>query len=191
VELCLGVGSETPDQTFPNIKALFNQAVAAGRDNLVSNLMAVQAALNLDAVCLDDEVEYDLASSVWLAQQCGALGMKVTIAPYCRAAHWNALIAAANVDGQLVDTNYLQCFATGTIAGWSYGGIKPVAGMYLDQFEPPLSPGGATAQLEAWRNASPGVSLAGGWYYNAGEILADASLGTFEQYSQAIPAGLG
>ena len=190
VELCFGVGSSPPDETFPNIMAIYNAMCDSGRKNLLDNLKAVKTALNLDAICFDDEVQYDLASSLWFAQAARYLGMTVTIAPYCMSNYWSTLVSAANANGTLIDANYLQCFSSGLSAEWTFGGLNPVAGMWLNQSTPSLSPTAATQQLQALIQSSPRVTLSGGWYYNAGEILANANLWTFNQYSQAIADAL-
>lgn len=192
VELSFGVGSNPPDQTFPNLISIFSDPSDTRRKNLLANLTAVKKALALDAVCLDDEVSFDLTSSLAFSQMCGGLGMTVSVSPcgYSTPTYWGSLIAAANARVKLIDAIYLQAFATGTISGWALGGLNPCAGMYIDGNAPALTPAAATAQLIGWQQATPSVHLSGGWYYNAGELVQHAALGSFRAYSTAIAAAL-
>lgn len=195
VELSFGVGSYwsdgkiITDPTFPNIKAIYDSQLkgpSAASKNLLANLLCLQKELNADALSFDDEVQYDQASSLWLAQQCGSMGMKVTICPCGDMSYWSGLVKAANATGTLIDAVYLQAWATG-VQGWVIGGMNPNAGMwvYEDQNNP-LTPAGATAQISAWNQQQ---ALSGGWYYNASDMY-DNHLDSFTNYANAIQAGL-
>lgn len=192
VELSIGVGSYTNktgqpviDPSFPNIKAIY-ESEQLFATTLILNLQAIQRALNIDAVCFDDEVAFDHPSSLWLAQACGLLGMTVSISP-CGSSqkYWGELVTAANSKARLIDAVYLQAWTSGC-SGWILGGLNPVAGMYIDNpdLAKHIAPIDATNQLQTWQKGS--TILAGGWYYNAGEILGNPALGTFSEYSNAI-----
>jgi hypothetical protein len=195
IELSFGIGSYyshgkyVEDQTFPNIMNLYNNRIKfpVPAANLIYNIQALQTALNLDAICFDDEVQYDQNSSLWLAQQCGSLGMTVSVCPFEQQSYWNQLVTAANAQDILIDAVYLQAWTSGGCQGWCLGTINPAGGMWLNEDgTTPMSPLEATTQLQAWQNTTPTATiLTGGWYYNAGEIYA-STLGTFSDYANAI-----
>lgn len=191
IELSFGVGSYYAhgdliiDSTFTNIKNIYQSQInnpSITSFNLISNIQTLQRELYLDAVSFDDEVEYDQASSLWLAQQCGLLGMKVSICPYTNQSYWSGLVSAANQNGTLIDIVYLQAW-TGGPQGWVLDGINPTAGIYIDQdSQAPVTPAQAAQQFAAWAQQQ---TLAGGWYYNAGDIYAN-NIGSFTDYANAV-----
>jgi len=199
LELSFGIGSYynsqgelITDPTFANIKSIYQSQTnnpSVTSFNLLSNIQTLQRELYLDAVSYDDETVNDQASSLWLAQQCGSLGMKVSICPYMNESYWSGLVSAANQGQTLIDTIYVQAWMTGGGQGWVFDNINPAAGIWIDQNgsgSSAITPQQAEQQFANWQQSQ---ALAGGWYYNAGDMFAN-NIGTFAQYATAIQSAI-
>lgn len=79
IEVCTG-GSGA--KSFTNIKNLIASQGTGPSSILYRNFQVLQQTLNIDAINNDDEVEYDVDSTVTFAKMISVLGMQFTLAPY-------------------------------------------------------------------------------------------------------------
>lgn len=193
VELSIGTGANNP-QSFNNIQTIYaNKATnPQPAKNLIENLKVLKEKLQLDAICFDDETQFYLDSCLWLAQECGKLGMTVSISPcFDTASTWVNLVQAANKDGKhLIDAVYLQAWSTSNgCQGWDLNGINPTAGVWLQNpnspYAPFMTPNNVTTQLLNWQETTPETILAGGWFYNANEVFVNVPA-QMKEYSDAM-----
>jgi autotransporter-associated beta strand protein len=174
------------DQSFLNIKNLIAANGTGTNTVLYQNLSALKNALSLNAMCYDDEYEYDSSSAVSFGQMCAAVGMKVTLCPYTNPSYWLAVKAGL---GGTVDYVYLQCYAGGQgndPATWSnyFTGSVPVLPGDWD-----ADPGGDIGFLNLMHTGAKEGSV-GGWFW-PNEANGTVSINTLKHYINLIRAAFG
>jgi hypothetical protein len=148
---------------------------------LYRNLQALKNAIPIDAISYDDELTYDVASSVAFGNMVSALGMKVTLCPYTNSNYWQSVKSQL---GSKVDAIYLQCYAGGASnnpATWNniFGGFKVIPGCWNQDSV-------ATVQ-----------SKMSNWHWNAGItggfmwLFDDMGAATATNYASAVLNGVG
>lgn len=194
VELCFGVGSYwdngnlITDPTWQRIKKIYDQrTINPGPSaNLMKNVIACCTSLNLDAICNDDEVQFDADSSLWFAR---ISGLPSTICPAGEFPYWLTLVTRANTNqpNPLIDVLYLQAWTAwdGWDGKWPFK-ISPNAGVFIAKDYPDslITPPQAEVILKSWQSQVP---LAGGWYYNAADIMTfRPKTGSYADYAKAV-----
>jgi fructan beta-fructosidase len=153
-EVCIGGWQDT---SYDNIKILIAAQGTGSGSILYRNFHALKGAVpGIDAINDDDELTYDLSSSVSLANMLGGLGYKFTMVPYTQQGFWVYLNNAVTN----CDCIYLQCYDGGAgndPAQWNaaFGhGVKVIPGQESNTSNP--------ATFRGWylETASPG-----GFYY--------------------------
>jgi hypothetical protein len=195
IELSLGGDSPNPAKkqksSFQNIKDLINKYGIGSSNPLYGNLQALQGALGLDAIDYDDENEYDLNSSVSLAQMCINLGMSISICPYDsgKLTYWVNLVNKINgIKSGAAVASYLQCYSGGGSNNpqtWNQAfaktGIQMTAGLGVNS----SMPAQVQSQLENWNSAS---ALAGGFMFCGTQMTGSGQ--TPADYATAISNGM-
>lgn len=125
IEVCTGGAGA---QSWANIKNLIATNGTGPTSILYKNFLALKNALNMDAICNDDEVAYDAASAATFNQMITTLGMKNTLCPYNNVSYWQGVF-----NNSAIDAIYLQCYDGGAgnnPATWNgyFGGFKVAPG---------------------------------------------------------------
>ena len=106
-EVCIGGWEDT---SYNNIESLITSQGTGSSSVLYKNFLALKNAVpGIDAINDDDELTYDLSSSVNLADMLGSLGYKFTIVPYTDQGFWVNLVNSVTN----CDYIYLQCYEGG------------------------------------------------------------------------------
>ena len=178
-------------QTYTNIKKLIDTEGTGPRSRLYQNFKALIAAIpEIDAFNNDDEVTYDVTSSVAFHTMLYELGVKTAGVPYKNAAtYWKPFtdqMLAANPGS--VDLMYLQVYAGGANnnpcdAKWQGLGVPIVPGLWARG----TSDGNKDAQqieadMRAWRET---CSIGGGFLWLYDDFDQSAQVAT---YAKAIKA---
>ncbi|KAK4466119.1 UDP-3-O-N-acetylglucosamine deacetylase [Cladorrhinum samala] len=163
-----------------HVKNLMSRPGPGAETPLYRNFAALKEAWTLDAVNNDDEVLYDVASTVAFAKMLGKIGYKYTGAPYTNAQFWQSLVRQVNSGLKepdlLLDRMYLQCYdggANNNPAGWANAlGIKVVPIVWVTNDSKPVygvSAAQARTRFSGW-SSSQKSALAGGGYWNDFDI---------------------
>ncbi|KAI0156229.1 hypothetical protein BJ166DRAFT_532358 [Pestalotiopsis sp. NC0098] len=154
-----------------NIANLVASPGTGSGTRLYQNFAALKTAWTLDAVNNDDEVIYDLSSTVNFAQMLGQIGYKYTIAPYTNSSYWASLKKQLS---SLLDRAYLQCYDGGAgnvPSSWQTTlGMKVVPIVWVINDSKPsygVTPAQAQTKFASWNSAS---ALDGGGYWNDYDI---------------------
>ena len=179
---------------FSNIMNLIATQGTNTNSILYQNFSALKNATGIDAINLDDELTYDVNSTVQFCRMLSSIGYKVTFAPYTRrTTYWQPVYNA--LGSNIVDRVYVQCYAGGVgnvsimpTWGSTFPGAKVFPGMSGDVVDPPGSTASQVeSQMVAWHK-SAGVH--GGFMWIFEPISADTSSGTPADYANAIISGV-
>ncbi|KAK0633986.1 hypothetical protein B0T14DRAFT_414815 [Immersiella caudata] len=161
-----------------NVRNLMQSPGPGENTPLFKNFAALKEAWGLDAVNNDDEVLYEVASTVTFAKMLGKAGYKYTGAPYTNVRFWRDLISQTNAglpgERVLFDRVYLQCYDGGARNDprtWEADlrmKIVPLVWVTNDS-KPQFSTTAVQARqkFQQWHSRS---SLAGGGYWNDYDI---------------------
>jgi carbon monoxide dehydrogenase subunit G len=172
---------------FQDITALIQAQGTGPSSILYKDFQALKTAIPaLDAIDLDDENGYDLASTVQFGVMLGQLGYHVMPDPYTNASYWQQVVAQINAQASgTVDGVHLQTYAGGTgnspCSGWSFGSV-PVFPLMWDLYDKPVQ---VYRQMSSWHSQ---CAIVGG-----GMWLYDDFVGTgaAAKYAKAINKGVG
>jgi hypothetical protein len=105
LEVCTGGAGA---QSWANIKNLVATNGTGTSSILYRNFLALKNAINMDAICNDDEVAFDAGSAATFNQMITSLGLKNTLCPYDNNSYWESVFA-----NSAIDAVYLQCYDGG------------------------------------------------------------------------------
>ncbi|PQJ72670.1 DUF7402 domain-containing protein [Polaribacter butkevichii] len=173
-------------QTFNVLKSFYESEGFGPGTTIYKNFKKLRETFPMvDAINNDDEVTYDLASTVAFTKMLASLGFKNAIVPYNRDSFWRSLVQQVNAayPGN-VDRNYIQCYAGG--AGnnpcqtkWDFG-ITNIGGRWGASNRE--SPSQIQNVMQNWKNSCS--SKAGGgfiWIYDEFDNTPQTA-----QYANAI-----
>ncbi len=147
IEMCIGGWG---DPSWSHIKNMIAAHGTGSGTVLYQNLLALKAALNIDAIDNDDEYTYDPVSTIQFGLMCASAGLKSTLCPYTNPGYWQAVKSGL---GANCDQVYLQCYSGGagnSPATWNgyFGGLKVIAGYWDSERNPTF-----VTNMLAWKNA--------------------------------------
>lgn len=187
----VGIGSWGVND-FQSIKTLM---AAQGTNNtsiLYRNFSALKKATGADAINLDDEMLYDVASTVKFCLMAASLGYKVSLCPYNNPSFWSGCMTQINNQTPgTVDAIFLQCYAGGAgnnPSTWNntFGGFKVFPGLWCrhgGNCSEGDSPASVASQMAAWKS-SAGINGGFMWLYD--DMRSCTSEGTTADYARAI-----
>jgi hypothetical protein len=169
------------DQSFANIKSLVASQGTGSGSILYKNFQALKNATGIDAIQYDDEVTYDVSSSVAFGNMIAGLGLHVTLCPYTAQSYW---VSVNEQLGNKVDAIWLQCYSGGTgnnPGPWisAFGGVGDVyPGLWGNTSDPPT----VTTMMRTWQETS---GITGGYMWLNGYLPGDAL-----KWAQAVAFGI-
>lgn len=187
----VGIGSWGVND-FQSIKTLMASQGTNTNSILFRNFRALKTATGADAINLDDEMLYDIASTVKFCLMCASMGYKVSLCPYTNPNFWSGCMTQIN--SQLpgtVDAVFLQCYAGGAgndPASWNstFGGFKVFPGMWCRHGSACAegdNPATVASSMAAWKRTA-GVNGGFLWLYD--DMRSCTSEGTTADYARAI-----
>ena len=157
-------------KTYDNIKILVEKEGTGPESTLYKNFKALKKAFSqVDAINNDDELTYDVESSVAFHAMLFKIGFKTTTAPYTKAeSYWKPFTEKLNeMHPGALDRTYLQVYAGG--AGnkpcdekWQYG-VPVYPGLWGGQKR--NSPSQVQDRMKSW-NKSCGIEGGFLWLYD-------------------------
>jgi len=178
LEVCTG-GSGAPSWT--NIKNLIASQGTGSTSILYKNFQCLKNTLGVDAICNDDEVQFDATSAAQFGNMIAGLGMKATLCPYNNQSYWQSVKSQL---GSNCDAVYLQCYDGGAgndPGSWNslFGGFRVIPGDWNSD-----SASTVQSKMNSWQNATgaPGGFM---WQY---ELIGNTNLAS---YAAAVYNGIG
>ena len=174
---------------FQSVQTLMNNQGTNTGSILYRNFQALKNATGAAAVDFDDEMLYDVATTVKFGRMLSSIGYKVTLCPYNNPGFWQ------NVNTQLgssiVDAIYLQCYAGGAgndPASWNtyFAGLKVMPGLWCRNGAGCTSgdsPSSVAAKMQNWKVSA---DIPGGFMWLFDDMLACSSQGSPAAYAAAI-----
>jgi hypothetical protein len=159
---------------------------------LYRNFQTLKNVTGADAISSDDEVTYDVASTVSFGNMLSNMGYSFTLCPYTNPSFWQQVKSQL---GDKIDRIYLQCYDGGAAnnpATWNtyFGGMKVIPGVWGRHYSNSTgdTPATVNSKMNGWRTSS---GASGGFYWMADDLLSDPSNGTYAQYGNAIQTAFG
>ncbi|UPG92196.1 hypothetical protein L2Y96_10645 [Luteibacter aegosomaticola] len=184
---------------FQHIKALVNSTGTGGgvssSSTLYKNFQALKAAIpSIDAIDLDDENSYDVASTVSFSVMLGKLGFHVMPDPYTNSSYWTTVVSQVNQQRPgTIDGVHLQTYSGGSgnnpCSGWDFGGIPVYPGVADTAVAGGVSVPSAQSTVASWEGQC-GITGAFLWLYDdvAGKTYNGGTLSA--GYAGALNTGL-
>lgn len=173
---------------FQSVQSLMSSQGTNTTSILYRNFLALKKATGATAVDFDDEMLYDVGTTVKFGQMLSSLGYKVTLCPYLNGPFWQTVY---NQLGTSVDAVYLQCYAGGSgnnPASWNpyFSGLRVSPGLWCSNGSGCTSgdpPATVASQMAAWKASA---NIPGGFMWLYDDMQSCASRGTPADYAYAI-----
>ena len=146
----------------------------------------------VDGISYDDEVTYDVDSSVKFAVMLYDLGFKVTLCPYTRYYYWRDVYSQTNEQRPgAIDRIDLQCYAGGggnNPGTWNnyFGGLHVTPGLWC--YSTGDTPSQVQSKMTSWDNS---YNIAGGFMWLFDDMLNHQNTYPVSDYAWAINNALG
>ncbi len=189
----LGVASAGVND-FANIEALINANGIGPETVLYKAFSALKNITGADAINIDDEIHFRVASMVQFCLMMDDIGYKVAFVPYNRRNFWETVYTQVEAQRPgTIDRIYLQVYAGGagnTPSRWNrFGALKVIPGLWSKNGRN-CTQGDTPAQVErrmrGWKNDISGGFM---WLYEDMEICAANGRRTAD-YANAINTAL-
>lgn len=186
IELGIGAWGAT---SWGNIKKMIDRDGTGPETKLYKNIKTLVDITGATAINFDDELTYDVESTVAFSLMLNAMGLKVGLCPYTRTSYWQSVYqqVEAKQPGS-IDRVYLQCYAGGagnTPSVWNsyFGDLKVSMGLWSKHGNGCLE-GKSPAQI-ATNISTNKECLDGGfiWLY---DDIKSCTPGQTKAYSDAI-----
>src|SRR5882757_3009581 len=121
---------------FQHIESLVNAQGTSSSSILYKSFQALKTAIpSLDAIDLDDENNFDAASTTAFAVMLHGLGYHVTPDAFSDSSYWTSLVSNINTQSPgTVDAVHLQAYAGGSgnspCSGWNFGSVPVLPGLW-------------------------------------------------------------
>ncbi len=173
---------------FENIKNLIAAEGTGPDSTLYKNFKVLKDTIPaIDGISYDDEVTYDVDSSVAFAVMLYDLGFKVTLCPYTRSSYWSDVFSQTNAQRPgAIDRIDLQCYAGGAYNSpgtWNnyFGGLHVTPGLWC--YSNGQNPSGVQSQMTSWNNS---YNIAGGFMWLFDDMLNYQNTYPVADYAAAI-----
>lgn len=189
VEIAVGAWGSA---AFDNIRNQINAYGTGPSTRLYRNFQKLKEVTGADAINDDDELTYDVNSTVAFGNMLSNMGYRFTLCPYTNSGFWQQVKSQL---GSRVDRVYLQCYDGGAgnnPATWNsyFGGMKVMPGVWGRHYNNSAGDDPATvaSKMNSWK-ASAGIT--GGFYWMGDDLYNAPQNGTYAQYGTAIQSALG
>ncbi|MBN2842235.1 MAG: hypothetical protein JXM68_04045, partial [Sedimentisphaerales bacterium] len=189
----IGIGSWLSG-AFESIKNLIAAEGTGPNSTLYKNFKLLKETVPaIDGISFDDEVTYDVASSVQFAIMLSDLGYKVTLCPYNNSWYWSSVFSQTNAARPgTIDRVDLQCYAGGggnNPGTWNnyFGGLKVTPGLWCFHYENGVAtgtvPSSVQSKMTSWNNS---YNIAGGFMWLLDNMLDNQGTYPVAAYAAAI-----
>ena len=178
---------------FESIKNLINAEGTGPDSTLYKNFKLLKDTFPaIDGISYDDEVTYDVDSSVKFAVMLYDLGFKVTLCPYNNSNYWRNVFSQTNAQRPgAIDRVDLQCYAGGAYNNpgtWNnyFGGLRVTPGLWC--YPTGQKPFEILDKMTAWNES---YNIAGGFMWLFDDMIPYKDSYRIEYYAMAINLALG
>jgi hypothetical protein len=171
---------------FQHIESLVNSQGTGSSSILYKAFQALKTAIPaIDAIDLDDENNFDSASTTSFAVMLHGLGYHVMPDAFDNSSYWTSLVSAINTQSPgTVDGVHLQAYSGGAgnspCSGWNFGSVPVFAGLW-DQDDTASQ---VESQMSSWHSQ---CGITGGFLWIYDDIVGKNEAA---QYASAINTGV-
>jgi hypothetical protein len=171
---------------FQDIESLVNSQGTGPSSILYKDFQALKAAIpSIDAIDLDDENNFDAASTTAFAVMLHGLGYNVMPDAFDNSSYWTSLVSSINSQSPgTVDGVHLQTYSGGSgntpCSGWNFGSVPVYPGVW-DQDDTPSQ---AQSTMSGWHSQ---CGITGGFLWLYDDIVGK---GETAEYASAINTGV-
>lgn len=189
----LGIGAWGA-KSWENIKTLINTEGTGADTKLYKALQTLQEITGATAINYDDEVTYDVESSVKFSLMLANMGLKIGLCPYTNPEYWKSVYEEVEaVRPGTIDRIYLQCYdggASNQPATWNqyFDNLKVSLGLWCrhgNNCASGDSPSVVQQKIENYKD-----HISGGFIWLYDDIQKCAAYGKTSSYGNAINVGL-
>lgn len=189
----LGIGAWGA-KSWENIKNLIAKEGTGPETKLYKALQKLQEITGATAINYDDEVTFDVASTVDFTLMLADMGLTVGLCPYNETNYWKSVYEQVEAKKPgTIDRVYLQCYAGGSSnkpSAWNqyFGQLKVSYGLWCkngDNCSNGDNPDSIQEKITAEKNNIDGGFI---WLYD--DIKKCAAYGKSSSYAKAINKGL-
>lgn len=189
----IGVGAWGA-KSWENIKTILANEGSGKDTKLYKSFQMLMKITGATAINYDDEVTFDVPSTVEFSLMLADMGYKVGLCPYNEVEYWKSVYeqVETKVPGT-IDRVYLQCYAGGARnkpADWNqyFGDVKVSYGLWCRNGEN-CEGGDTPAEIEA-KIKSEADNISGGFIWLYDDIVKCSVHGNTKTYGEAINNGL-
>ncbi|PKQ64519.1 hypothetical protein BZG02_05105 [Labilibaculum filiforme] len=189
----LGIGAWGA-KSWQNIKKLIEEEGTGSDTKLYKAIYKLKEITGATAINYDDELTYDVESSVKFSLMLADMGLKVSLCPYTKTSYWQSVYQQVEAERPgTIDRVYLQCYAGGasnTPSDWNqyFGDIDVSMGLWCKNGTN-CSDGDSPASIQS-RISSEKNIIAGGFIWLYDDIKSCSDFGKTQAYANAINEGL-
>ncbi len=189
----LGIGA-WGSKSWENIKKLIDQEGIGSDTKLYKAIKKLKEVTGATAINYDDELTYDVESTVAFSLMLDDLGLKVSLCPYTKSSYWKSVYEQVESERPgTIDRVYLQCYAGGASnnpINWNqhFGEIKVSKGLWCKHGSA-CNEGDSPAEIENDIRAEK-TNISGGFIWLYDDIRKCSDLGNTQDYASAINKGL-
>jgi len=189
----LGIGA-WGSKSWQNIKALIDSEGTGADTKLYKALKTLKDITGASAINYDDELTYDVESSVKFSLMLADMGFKITLCPYTNTEYWKSVYTQVEVQKPgAIDRIYLQCYAGGagnTPSTWNnhFGNLKVSMGLWCRHGDN-CGSGDTPTEIQT-KIKSEKENISGGFIWLYDDIRNCSDYGKTQAYAKAINKGL-
>ncbi|MDE5417410.1 hypothetical protein L3049_05260 [Labilibaculum sp. DW002] len=189
----LGIGA-WGSKSWENIKKLIDAEGIGSDTKLYKAIKKLKEVTGATAINYDDELTYDVESTVQFSLMLDDLGLKVSLCPYTQTSYWQSVYQQVEAERPgTIDRVYLQCYAGGsgnTQAGWNqyFGDINVSLGLWCKNGSGCNS--GDSPETIKSKIATDKANVDGGFIWLYEDIQHCSDKGKTQDYATAINQGL-
>ncbi len=181
-------------QSWENIKNRIENEGTGKETKLYKSFLKLMEITGATAINFDDEVTYDVASTVQFSLMLADMGYKIGLCPFDQINYWKLVYEQVNAQKpETIDRVYLQCYAGGYSnkpVNWNrhFENLKVSMGLWCRNGNNCMngdSPKGIQSKIE-----NDAENISGGFLWLYDDIQKCAAYGSSSSYARAINEGL-
>ncbi|RUT73472.1 lysyl endopeptidase [Ancylomarina longa] len=189
----IGVGAWGA-KSWDNIKTLIAKEGTGEQTKLYKAFQLLMEITGATAINFDDEVTYDVASTVQFSLMLADMGYKISLCPFNEADYWKAVYnQVESAQAGTIDRVYLQCYGGGyanKTYQWNalFGDLKVSKGLWCRNGSN-CNNGNSPSDIET-NLTKEANNISGGFIWLYDDIQKCAAYGNTASYAKAISKGL-
>ncbi|MCU4176609.1 LamG domain-containing protein [Carboxylicivirga sp. N1Y90] len=185
----LGIGAWGA-KSWENIKKLIDADGTGSDTKLYKAIKKLVDVTGATAINYDDELTYDVESTVAFSLMLADMGLKVSLCPYTQTSYWQSVYQQVEAEKPgTIDRVYLQCYAGGASnspSGWNqyFGDLKVSMGLWC-RHGSSCNEGDSPSQIQNKISANKD-NIDGGFIWLYDDIRACSNNAKTQEYATAI-----